>query len=338
MSGSWYFPLFDHNGNATHYVSEQGSIAAQYTYDAFGRTLTATGPLADAFRHRFSTKYFDVESGLYYYGYRFYAPELMRWLSRDPLKERSSPNLYILVGNTPVVFWDYLGLDWMDNASNFSAGVGDSLTFGLTRQIRHGINWLIWGFTDDVGVEPDSAFYVAGEVTEVVVEIAITAGGATLRHVAKRTAREALEGGARQAFRRTHKLQGGFVHHVNPIKGHPGGSVARYPLPFEWSAKGYWNMQWVPNRATHNALHTRMMAFESLNRYRESTLLLRQAANRLAIYAENESGGCLDSIEVSAKVYGEAPSDSSGTSGQNAVPDSVTVEGFEFGTGIIGEQ
>jgi len=97
-------------------------------------------------------------------------------------------------------------------------------------------------------------------------------------------------------------------------------------------------MQWVPNRAKHNALHVRMMALESLSRYRESTLLLRQAANRLAIYAENESGGCWDSIEVTARVYGEAPSDSSGNSGQNSVPDSVTIKGFEFGTGVVGEQ
>ena len=110
MSGSWYFPLFDHNGNATHYVGEQGSIAAQYTYDAFGRTLTATGPHADAFRHRFSTKYLDVESGLYYYGYRFYAPELMRWLSRDPTGEMHDKSLYGFTRNSPIAAYDSLGL------------------------------------------------------------------------------------------------------------------------------------------------------------------------------------------------------------------------------------
>ena len=269
-------------------------------------------------------------------GYRFYSPELGRWLSRDPLKELSSPNLYIFVGNNPVVYWDYLGLDWLDNAANFSAGVGDSLSFGLTRPARRGINWLIWGSADDAGVDPESGFYIAGEVTEVTVEIVITAGGASLRHVAKHTAREAIEGGARQAFRRTHQLKGGFVHHVNPIKGHPGGSAARYPLPFEWSAKGYWNMRWVPDRATHNALHARMMTLESWDRYRESTLLLRQAANRLMIYAENESGGCWDSIDVSAEVYGEVSLDFFGNSGQNSIPISVTVGGYESGTGVVG--
>ncbi|MGN0845501.1 MAG: RHS repeat-associated core domain-containing protein [Kiritimatiellia bacterium] len=37
------------------------------------------------FRHRFSTKYLDPETDLYYYGYRFYNPSLMRWLTRDPI-------------------------------------------------------------------------------------------------------------------------------------------------------------------------------------------------------------------------------------------------------------
>ncbi|MGI6494698.1 MAG: RHS repeat-associated core domain-containing protein [Kiritimatiellia bacterium] len=87
INGAWYFPFYDNNGNITAYVDEQGAIVAEYTYDAFGFTIEATGSMADAFLHRFSTKYLDVETGLYYYGYRFYAPELMRWLNRDPIEE-----------------------------------------------------------------------------------------------------------------------------------------------------------------------------------------------------------------------------------------------------------
>ena len=110
MGGAWYFPLFDHNGNVTHYIDEQGSIAAEYTYDAFGRTLTATGPLKDAFRHRFSTKYFDAESELYYYGYRYYASELMRWMNRDPVAETGGMNLYVFCHNYGINRFDPLGL------------------------------------------------------------------------------------------------------------------------------------------------------------------------------------------------------------------------------------
>ncbi len=112
LHATWHFPLYDNNGNVTAYLSEHGSIAAQYSYDAFGRTLVATGPLADAFRHRFSTKYVDSETGLYYYGYRFYSPELMRWLSRDPIEELGGVNLYGFVGNNPAHRYDILGQKW----------------------------------------------------------------------------------------------------------------------------------------------------------------------------------------------------------------------------------
>ena len=67
---------------------------SSYTYDAFGRTISATGPLADTFPQRFSTKHFDPETDLYYYGYRYYSPTLMRWLNRDPIEEEGGMNLY----------------------------------------------------------------------------------------------------------------------------------------------------------------------------------------------------------------------------------------------------
>ena len=42
------------------------------------------GPLADANVYRFSSKEYHAQTGFYYYGYRWYAPNLQRWMSRDP--------------------------------------------------------------------------------------------------------------------------------------------------------------------------------------------------------------------------------------------------------------
>ncbi len=106
----WYFPLYDNNGNVTDYVSETGDVVASYTYDAFGRTLSATGSMADVFPFRFSTKYYDAEADLYYYGYRYYSPELGRWLTRDPIEEDGGDNLYAFCDNCPLNFADYNGL------------------------------------------------------------------------------------------------------------------------------------------------------------------------------------------------------------------------------------
>ena len=100
---------YDNIGNVTRYLDENGNTVAQYTYDAFGNTIAKSGPLADFFRHRFSSKYFDAESNLYYYGYRFYHPVLMRWLNRDPIEEDGGMNLYSFCLNIPLCRIDILG-------------------------------------------------------------------------------------------------------------------------------------------------------------------------------------------------------------------------------------
>ena len=101
-----YVPCYDNNGNITRCFDADGNTVAQYTYDAFGKIVAQSGPLVDFFRHRFSTKYFDEETGRYYYGYRFYSPALMRWLNRDPMEEQGGLNLYVFCGNSPTCSYD----------------------------------------------------------------------------------------------------------------------------------------------------------------------------------------------------------------------------------------
>ena len=77
----------DGNGNVTCLIYSNQLVAARYSYDPFGNTLAATGPLAEANLYRFSSKEFHPNSGLIYYLYRFYDPNLQRWVNRDPIKE-----------------------------------------------------------------------------------------------------------------------------------------------------------------------------------------------------------------------------------------------------------
>ena len=79
-----YHYLYDANGNVGQMVNAtDGSIAAHYEYDGFGNEVLATGDLAGSNPYRFSTKYFDRETNLYYYGYRYYDLNLGRWLCLD---------------------------------------------------------------------------------------------------------------------------------------------------------------------------------------------------------------------------------------------------------------
>ncbi len=75
----------DGNGNITALANSTQGIVARYLYDPYGNLLAKAGSLADANLYRFSSKELHASSSLYYYGYRFYAPNLQRWLNRDPI-------------------------------------------------------------------------------------------------------------------------------------------------------------------------------------------------------------------------------------------------------------
>ena len=86
-----------------------------HSYDAFGNLLaTENSQLATLLSLRFSTKYLDPETGFYYYGYRYYDPELGRWLTRDPIEEQGGLNLYGFCGNDAVNRADRLGETWTE--------------------------------------------------------------------------------------------------------------------------------------------------------------------------------------------------------------------------------
>ena len=82
------FYCYDANGNVTDLVGTNGAFLAQYQFDPYGNTIRKTGALADVNPFRFSTKYLDAETGLYYYGHRYYELESGRWESRDPIGEK----------------------------------------------------------------------------------------------------------------------------------------------------------------------------------------------------------------------------------------------------------
>jgi RHS repeat-associated protein len=126
-AGSTYQAGYDGGGNLTTLVNAAtGAVAASYEYDPFGVTLKAVGNYAAANPVRFSTKYEDSETGLAYYGHRYYQPQTGRWLSRDPLGEAGGANLYGFVGNDPVSRIDPTGL--------YEKDVHYYLTYYLARQ------------------------------------------------------------------------------------------------------------------------------------------------------------------------------------------------------------
>ena len=83
VSGSTpdYF-LHDWQGSTMGLTSETGSLAASYTYDAYGNVTSSSGTAST--RLLFQGQYQDQETGLYYLQSRYYDPSTGQFLSRDP--------------------------------------------------------------------------------------------------------------------------------------------------------------------------------------------------------------------------------------------------------------
>ncbi len=82
-----YYYFTDANKNIGQLMDASGNIVAKYEYSPFGKITSQSGDYAAANPFRFSSEYADDETGLVYYNYRYYSPELGGWLKRDPIGE-----------------------------------------------------------------------------------------------------------------------------------------------------------------------------------------------------------------------------------------------------------
>jgi len=166
-NGSAYYHT-DGNGNVTAMVDEQGRIKARYLYDPFGNLLAQYGDLADTNTRRFSGKEFHARSGLYYYGFRWYDPNLQRWINADPIGLAGGRNKHAFVGNNPINEVDYLGLErsvWVQLFRDIFLGESDSgldQHSNLAQRNRTGTGIASLADEDGSTVSPGDAVIVIG--------------------------------------------------------------------------------------------------------------------------------------------------------------------------------
>ena len=107
--GDFYYYQYDHLGSVTGLSDAAGLLTTQYSYTASGLTRTSSG-LNQGSLYKYSSKAYDGAAGLYYYGARYYDPQVGRWLTQDPLGMVDGPNKYLYVSNNPVNYVDPWGL------------------------------------------------------------------------------------------------------------------------------------------------------------------------------------------------------------------------------------
>lgn len=171
-----YSYLYDGKGNVMAVLDSNQTAVASYRYDEFGNRVNKTGTLEQPFQ--FSTKRYDTQTGLSYYGYRFYNPAIGRWMTRDPLGEFDDINLYRFADNSPMNVIDPYGLFGLKDIGDFAAGFGDTITFGGTAWIRShwekNLNW-----SDPTN--ECSGYYTGGEVAGYAWGAATLGVGSTPR-------------------------------------------------------------------------------------------------------------------------------------------------------------
>jgi insecticidal toxin complex protein TccC len=115
------YSLDDHLGSSTRELDRDGALISLEFYYPFGGTAwwaARSVVEADYKTIRYSGKEMD-RSGLYYYGARYYAPWLQRWVSADPAGDVDGLNLFVMVANNPIRFVDADGQGLGDFIDNF---------------------------------------------------------------------------------------------------------------------------------------------------------------------------------------------------------------------------
>ncbi|MFO0860521.1 MAG: RHS repeat-associated core domain-containing protein [Phycisphaerales bacterium] len=156
----WF--TFDPQGNVTDLREVAANTRwASVEYGPFGEPTIAPGTNGGQFKLRFSSKYFDEETGFSDFGKRYYNSSTGRWINRDPAQESiGGANLFAYVDNYPTASFDPVGL-----SGRSSSGTG-RLDLGSVDELKRGggCSYIFTIKVDAVGFDYSSS---SGLVTSI---------------------------------------------------------------------------------------------------------------------------------------------------------------------------
>ena len=134
----YYHP--DHLGSSSYITNLDGEVVQHIEYVPFGEVFIEERNNIWNTPYLFNAKEFDEETGLYYYGARYYDPKLSLWMSTDPLEDKyPNFNSYSYVFNNPIRFIDPNGEDGVDKFIGYTIGTITNLIPGTSglRDVYH---------------------------------------------------------------------------------------------------------------------------------------------------------------------------------------------------------
>jgi len=104
----YYHP--DHLGSSSYITNLDGEVVQHIEYVPFGEVFIEERNNTWNTPYLFNAKEYDEETGMYYYGARYYEPRISLWMSVDPLAEEySSLSSYSYCANNPINSVDVKG-------------------------------------------------------------------------------------------------------------------------------------------------------------------------------------------------------------------------------------
>ena len=170
----YYHP--DHLGSSSYITNLEGEVVQHIEYVPFGEVFIEERNNIWNTPYLFNAKEFDEETGLYYYGARYYEPRLSLWMSTDP-REEDDVNIstYAYCGDNPIRFKDPDGkIFGVDNV--IGAIVSGGVEIG-TQMISNAIQGeritnISW---KKVGIAAGEGFITSGASTGVRIAVKIGA-------------------------------------------------------------------------------------------------------------------------------------------------------------------
>ena len=132
------YSLSDHLGSSTLELDQEARLISHEGYYPFGGTAwwAARNTVEANYKTvRYSGKERDA-TGLYYYGFRYYAPWLQRWVNPDPAGDIDGQNLFLFVSQSPVGKRDPVG-NQGEHISYFLSDLQDRLQDASNKAIHH---------------------------------------------------------------------------------------------------------------------------------------------------------------------------------------------------------
>ncbi|MEO0095185.1 MAG: RHS repeat-associated core domain-containing protein [candidate division WOR-3 bacterium] len=183
--GEPYFYLCDALGSPIKIMNKNWVTIKSESFRAFGEQLTSVGSFKNT--HRFTGKEYE-NSGVYYFGARYYDPWLGRFLTPDPLGKFDSQdprtlNPYIYCLNNPVRFIDPDGELPLIAAYGIGVAVGVTADIVIKNQLfnQSGYTWKDFGIAVAAGISSGGVATLGSAIaqsigTTIATRLAVQSG------------------------------------------------------------------------------------------------------------------------------------------------------------------